>query len=120
MRPASSRRHPWPFAAVGFFLLLLLQNTNVNAQTSTGTILGTVTDSSGAAVPDARVVVRSLETGQTQSATTDSGGGYTIPSLQIGNYSVTVDRTGFKTTVLPHIELQVAQQAKIDAVLQVG
>jgi hypothetical protein len=107
-------------AAVGLVLLVGLQNNIARAQSSTGTILGTVTDSSGAAVPEARVQVKSLETGHEQSATTDSLGGYAIPNLQIGNYSVTVDRPGFKAAVLPNIELQVAQEAKIDAVLQVG
>jgi hypothetical protein len=120
MRSIALRRSALPLLPVGILLLVLLHTTILRSQSSTGTIVGTVTDSTGAAVSEARVVVKSLGTGQEQSATTDSAGGYTIPNLQIGNYSVTVDRTGFKTTVLPHIELQVAQEAKIDAVLEVG
>jgi hypothetical protein len=120
MHSIPSRRRVFLYVSAGLLLLVLLQNKALNAQSSTGTIAGTVTDSTGAAVSEARVVVKNLGTGHEQSATTDSGGGYTIPSLQIGNYSISVDRPGFKTTVLPNIELQVAQEAKIDAVLQVG
>jgi hypothetical protein len=120
MRSIAQRRFALPLLPVGLLLLVLLQTTFLRSQSSTGTILGTVTDSSGSAVPNAHVVVKNLETGHEQSASTDSGGGYTIPSLQIGNYSVSVDCPGYKTTVLPKIELQVAQEAKIDAVLQVG
>jgi hypothetical protein len=120
MRLITSRPVSLLFAAVGLVLLLALQTSASWAQTSTGTILGTVTDSAGAAVPDAHVLIRSLETGREESINTDSSGGYTVPNLQIGNYSISIDRPGFKTTVLPNIELQVAQQARIDAVLQVG
>jgi Carboxypeptidase regulatory-like domain len=120
MRLITSRRVSLHLATVGLVLLVGLQTRFTWAQTSTGTILGTVTDSAGAAVPDAHVLIRSLATGHEQSVNTDSSGGYTVPNLQIGNYSITVDRPGFKTTVLPNIELQVAQEARIDAILQVG
>jgi outer membrane receptor protein involved in Fe transport len=120
MRSIALRRSASPLLPVGILLLVLLHTTILKSQSSTGTILGTVTDASGSAVPNAHVVVKNLETGHEQSATADSVGGYTIPSLQIGHYSVSVDCPGFKTTVLPDIELQVAQEAKIDAVLQVG
>jgi hypothetical protein len=92
----------------------------LDAQSTNGTILGTVTDSAGAVISGAAVTAKSVETGQQQSTVSDSSGGYTLPNLQVGHYVLTVTRDGFKTTVLPSIELQVAQQAKIDAVLQVG
>jgi len=90
------------------------------AQVSTGTIGGTVKDSTGAAVPGAQVVAASIETGQQRSAMTDSIGSYTIPDLQAGQYSLTVSHGGFKTTTVANIELQVAQRAVLDPVLQVG
>jgi Carboxypeptidase regulatory-like domain len=105
---------------LGVFVFVAFSHGRMQAQTTNGTILGTVSDSSGAAVPGATVVVKSSETGREQSVTTDTSGGYAIPNLQIGHYVVTVSLAGFKTTVLPSIELQVAQQAKIDTVLQVG
>jgi hypothetical protein len=92
----------------------------IHAQTTNGAILGTISDPSNAAVPGATVTIKSVETGAQQSATTDSNGGYNIPNLQVGHYAITVSRSGFKTAVLPSVELQVAQQAKIDTVLQVG
>src|ERR1700761_2436966 len=114
MRSIASRQSVLPLAPVWILLLVMLHTTILRSQSNNGTILGTVTDSSGAAVPNAHIVVKNLETGHEQSATTDSVGGYTIPSLQIGHYSISVDSPGYKTTVLPNIELQVAQQAKID------
>lgn len=102
------------------FFLVLCSAIALHAQSSNGTILGTVTDSTNGVVPGATVTVKSVETGRAQSVTTDAAGGYTIPNLQVGHYAITVSHEGFKTTVLPSIELQVAQQARIDAVLQVG
>jgi hypothetical protein len=116
----TSQRLALPFAAVGLALLLTLQVTSARAQSNTGTMLGTVTDATGAQVPNAKIIVKSIETEQEQSITADSSGAYTIPNLQVGHYSVTVSRPGFKTTVLSNIEIEVAQQARIDAVLQVG
>jgi hypothetical protein len=107
-------------ALAGVVLLVSVCFRSAQAQTSNGTILGTVTDSSAAVVPNAQVTVKSIETGREQSVTTDSAGGYTIPNLQVGNYAITVSAPGYKTTILPTIELQVAQQAKVDAVLEVG
>ena len=101
-------------------LVLLLPTNRSQAQVSTGTIGGTVKDSTGAAVPGAQVVARSVETGQERSVITDSIGSYTLPSLQAGHYSLTVSHGGFKTTTLPDIELQVAQRASLDPILEVG
>jgi hypothetical protein len=101
-------------------LLVSFYSRGAQAQTSNGTILGTITDSSGAVVPNAQITVKITETGREQSVTSDSAGGYTIPNLQVGHYSVTVGAPGYKTTILPSVELQIAQQAKVDAVLQVG
>ncbi|HZC65307.1 MAG TPA: carboxypeptidase-like regulatory domain-containing protein, partial [Candidatus Dormibacteraeota bacterium] len=66
------------------------------AQTFRGTILGTVTDSSGGAVVGATVVVKNTDTGATRTTSTGIDGNYAVPELQIGNYSVTVTNAGFK------------------------
>lgn len=105
---------------LGVWLFVAVHSGMMQAQTTNGTILGTISDPSNAAVPGAIVTAKSIETGAQQSATTDSMGGYTIPNLQVGHYSITVIRPGFKAAVLPNVELQVAQQAKIDTVLQLG
>ena len=107
-------------ALLGLVLLMPLAMSNSEAQLSTGTIAGTVDDSTGAVVPNAQVVVQSLETGARRSVITGSTGEYTVPDLQTGRYSLTASHAGFKTTALSNIELQVAQKATINPVLQVG
>lgn len=90
------------------------------AQVTTATLLGTVQDSSGASVPGARVTVRNLDTGLERSATADATGNFTVPNLQVGHYSLTASFKGFQTTTIPDIELEVAQMATVNPVLQVG
>jgi Carboxypeptidase regulatory-like domain len=107
-------------ALFGMAFPMLLVTNNSQAQVSTGTITGTVKDTSGAAVPQARVVAKSVETSQERVVVTDTVGNYTMPDLQAGHYSITVSHDGFKTTTLPNIELQVAQRATLDPVLEVG
>jgi hypothetical protein len=70
-------------ASVGVVILVLPQTKTVRAQSNTGTILGTVTDSSGVAVADARVSVRSIETGHEQSVTTDGYQYHARPCIKI-------------------------------------
>src|SRR5579862_7448436 len=67
------------------------------AAQSTGIILGTVRDASGASVPDANVTVLNTDTGQARTATTGSDGAFRIPALQVGHYTVKVEKAGFKT-----------------------
>ena len=90
------------------------------AQQNTATISGRVLDSSGAAVPGAMVVARNVETGLERPAITDETGAYTIPLLPIGPYDVSGELAGFKKAVKTGIVLQVAQQARLDLVLEVG
>ena len=66
---------------------------------STGSIRGTVTDNSGAMVPEAKVTVRSDSTGITSTAITAMDGAYVVVNLNVGSYTVTVEKTGFKTSV---------------------
>ena len=92
----------------------------VLAQSNLATLVGTVKDSSGGVVPNAAVAVKNLGTGLERSAKSDSGGEYSISNLQVGHYSLTVTLTGFETTTIADIELQVGQTARVDPVLQVG
>ncbi len=117
---SKTRRTCASVVAAGIFLLMAFLSASMQGQTNTGTILGTVRDTTNAAIPNAQVSVKSAETGLQQSAPTDAIGAYTIPNLQIGHYSITVTCPGFKTTVLPDIELQVAQRAEINPVLSIG
>ena len=76
---------------------------------STATLSGSITDPSGAAVPKAQVTVRALATGVDRVVTSDSAGNYSVPSLQPGNYSVTVQASGFANYQLATVTLDVDQ-----------
>src|SRR6476660_4343888 len=90
------------------------------AQTVSGTILGTVTDSSGSVVPNAKVTILNEGTGLTRTVQADANGEFTAPSLPTGHYTVIAELTGFKTLTLSNIELGVDQRARIDLKLEVG
>src|SRR5215471_6205243 len=83
-------------------------------------LTGTVTDPTGAAVPEASVSTTDTATGIVSKAVSDPTGAYNFPSLHPSTYSLTVEKTGFKSTVLSGITLQVDQKAVVDVQLQVG
>lgn len=101
-------------------LFFLLAACAANAQVNTATLLGTVKDATGASVPNASVTAKNLATGLTRSVASDATGNYVISNLPAGHYSVVTGLTGFKTTTIPDIELQVAQQATVNPQLEVG
>src|SRR3954471_22741316 len=91
-----------------------------DAQQETATLVGTVVDAAGAAVPGATVIVRNVRTNVPVETTTNGDGGYTIPSLRPGDYAVTAEIAGFAKTVRTGVTLQVAQVAQINLTLQPG
>jgi hypothetical protein len=112
-------------AMVRFFAVAALSMTfalgmPANAQTFRGTILGTVTDSSGAAVSGATVTVKNTGTGLLRTVTSDDDGNYSTPELPIGTYSVSVEKSGFKTAVVNGISVEVSSERRADVVLQPG
>ena len=90
------------------------------AQTATATILGSVTDMSGSAVPGAMVTVKNIATGSTESATSDAQGRYRVAELAVGDYQVEASKTGFAQVVHTGITLTVGAQAVVDLALPVG
>src|ERR1043166_6316667 len=104
------------------FILTLLIVPSIVAQTqsTTGTIQGTVVDANGAVVPGANVEIKNLETNFTRTLTTDEDGRFVAPLLQPGNYSVTVAKQGFATTVLESTVLTVGQALSIPFSLKVS
>jgi hypothetical protein len=110
------------FAKVLLVLLItaLLAVTPGRAQTVTGAVTGTVTDSSGAIIPGATVTVTNVATSVRTTATTDSAGIYSIRFLPIGNYDIEVSAKGFNKISLPQFTLEISQIAKLDARLTVG
>jgi hypothetical protein len=91
-----------------------------SAQTFRGTILGTVTDTSGAAVLNAKVSALNIATGVERSTETNGDGSYLIPELPIGTYKVTITLTGFQTFVTNGVIVDVAAQKRVDAMLKPG
>jgi hypothetical protein len=111
-----------PLAIPGFLAfaaLLLLCATGAWAQ-STATLSGTVTDPSGAVVPNAHVVVHSLATGLDRSVETDNAGSYVVPSLQPGDYKVQVSAAGFGMDTIEKVTLQVAQSLTVNPKLAIA
>jgi hypothetical protein len=84
------------------------------------TIVGTVSDPSGAAVPNASITVTSVETGQARNLTTSSDGQYVVPDLHIGRYSVRAQGSGFKVVEQKDIVLNVNDRTRVDFKLEVG
>jgi len=101
------------------FSLLLISAVPVFAQ-STSTILGVVKDSSGGVVAGATVMVQSIETSQTRTATTGDDGAYRVPALQAGHYTVKVDTPGFRPATQQGLTLDVAQELPVNINLEVG
>ncbi len=90
------------------------------AQTVTATVVGTVRDPSGAAVPGAAITIVEKATGGTQRALSGANGDFTVPQLKPGVYQIAAEARGFKKTVTTDIELLVNQTARVDLTLQVG
>jgi Carboxypeptidase regulatory-like domain/TonB dependent receptor-like, beta-barrel len=90
------------------------------AQSVSGTILGTVTDSSGAIVAGAKVTIINEGTALTRTVTSDVNGEYTAPNLPTGHYTVMTEMTGFKALALSNIEVGVDQRVRINLKLDVG
>jgi len=101
-------------------VFILLSTTLLVGQTFRGTILGSVTDPSGAVVAGATVKVRNLGTGMERTTVTSSDGSYSVPELPIGSYSVTVTQTGFKTFAVTGVAVDVATERRVDAALKTG
>ena len=101
-------------------LLVCLGTPAAFAQFDSGSILGTVRDPKGATVPVAKVTVRNNATAITATTLTDTNGDYTFPSLQIGNYRLSVAKEGFTTAVAETVNLTVNGRQRVDFNLQVG
>jgi hypothetical protein len=114
----------WSILCTGVFVLcvglaLIAPVAHGQATISTGIILGTVTDQSGATVADAKVTITNRDTGQAVNVSTSSAGTYSSGGLIPGNYSVRVEGKGFKTEVIS-LPVQVGVTASGNVKLEVG
>ncbi len=110
------------FQLVSLFLLVVFAGGAVisQAQTTFGTILGKVADSSASAVADASVTVREVNTGDVRKTKSTSAGEYQVTHLNPGRYEVLVEHTGFKRFVRESVALQTTAVVRVDATLEVG
>jgi Carboxypeptidase regulatory-like domain/TonB-dependent Receptor Plug Domain len=92
----------------------------ISAQTFRGSVLGNVTDSSGAAIAGAQVLVKNTATGLERTTVTTSDGSYLVPELPIGTYNVSVAMTAFQAFVASGVQVAVASQKRVDVVLKPG
>jgi hypothetical protein len=100
--------------------LCLLLSVPSRAQVAGGTLSGTITDASGAVVPNAEVEIKNSATGITKTIATSTEGYYTAPNLLPGNYEVAVSAPGFNTEIKKGIVINVGSQPVFNLVLQVG
>jgi hypothetical protein len=106
--------------AVLYVVSALLLPAVLAAQAVTGTILGAITDSSGAVMPGTTVTLTNTGTGQVRSVVTDANGEFTAPSLTTGKYIVKAELSGFKTVTVPDVALGVDQHYRLSLKLEVG
>ena len=104
----------------GLIGLIAFGNCLVFAQGPTAAISGVVRDATGAVVPGVAVTAKHIETGLTRTAETDAAGNYNMPSLPVGQYELTAEKTGFKQQVRSGINLVVGQRAAVNLTLEVG
>src|SRR6266705_1429356 len=115
----NSRKHGLGVALM-IVALMVLAAAPGRAQTFRGTILGTVTDATGGVVPGAMVTVRNVDTGLLRNTETQADGSYRVPELPIGTYDVSVEKSGFQTSVTNGVKVDVAAERRVDAGLKPG
>lgn len=90
------------------------------AQSTSGTLIGTIQDSSGSTIPGAAVSVTNVGTNVTTAATSNESGNYTVAELTPGTYTVTFTKPGFQKFIQQNVAVNVGQSARVDGTLQVG
>src|SRR5215207_11687736 len=107
-------------SAVTWLLIAAIGSLPLCAQRATGSIAGSITDSTQASLPGARIVVTNLDTGVERSSSANQEGFYTLTALPAGRYRLSVTHNGFSAFTLPELVLQVDQNATVNAELKPG
>ncbi len=100
--------------------LFLILAALVPAQENRATVLGHVTDPSGAVVSGGRVLIKNLDTGVEVTSATNDQGNYLVPALPAGRYTITVEQEGFKRAQASEVTLRIQQIARLDFRLELG
>ncbi len=101
-------------------VLGIVPSPPLSAQEAGGTIVGTVTDPSGAAVASASVIIKNVATGIERNSTTNADGVYTAPNLIPGTYEVTITSAGFSTVVVQGIGLLAGEKREVSVAMKLG
>lgn len=112
-----ARKWSW---VLSFVLILGLPMGTVAQTATTGTVLGTVADATGAVIPGAGVQLKDGATGAAWSTSTNAAGQYSFTAVTPGDYSITVTATGFRQAVVSSVRVEVAKSSLIDVTMQVG
>ena len=110
----------WRRPLVGVALVWACLAASLNAQEIYGSIVGVVTDSQGAVLPGATVVIVNRDTGLKREAVTNGEGGYTFANVQNGPYDVRFSMTGFREAVRSNVPVPAGQISRVDVVMQIG
>jgi len=102
------------------FVLLLLFTSAASAQLTTADILGTVTDPTGAVVPNASIILTNLGTNEGRTGQSNSSGDFIFTLLPVGHYSITVKASGFQASVTKDLAVEAGDRARADVQLQIG
>ncbi len=105
---------------IPLLLLSALVLVGTNAYAQTGSIVGTISDSTQAGIPGAKVTAKNTATAGVRTATTDSRGTYSIPNLAVGSYNVSVEKQGFSILQFSSVPLTVAQNLTLNGTLELG
>jgi len=103
-----------------FVALLITATCAANAQLTTADIVGTVTDATGAVVPNASVVINNLGTNETRTGQSNGSGEYTFTLLPVGHYTITVKAPGFQASVTKDLAVEAGDRARADVRLELG
>ncbi|MCI0663593.1 MAG: carboxypeptidase-like regulatory domain-containing protein, partial [Acidobacteria bacterium] len=109
-----------PVAAVLMLLLCFLISTSAFGQGTTSRVTGTVTDQGSAVVPEATVTLTNVATSVAFSTKTSTGGVYVFESVQVGDYTITVEKDGFKKFVSTSNPVSLSQPTTLDVKLEIG
>ena len=101
-------------------ILMIGSCASTRAQEAGGTIVGTVTDPSGAAVANANVTIKNVATGVQRDSTTNADGVYTAPNLIPGTYEITITATGFATEAVQGVGLLAGERREVNVVMRLG
>ncbi|MEO6726283.1 MAG: carboxypeptidase-like regulatory domain-containing protein, partial [Blastocatellia bacterium] len=115
-----TRPAPYLTTLCFLFAVLLGASSSAYAQFETATVLGSVRDAAGAAIPGAKITLKNTATGITANAMTDGEGNYQFFNVKIGDYQVTAELQGFATAVAENVVVTVNARQRVDLNLRAG